>query len=627
MINLDIAGMYALDERLESVETQDYHAQAAHLRQKGEALALAQAEGIRLLMLFERSDKLRLIIRALNKFVTAIMEGKMRRGTNGFGDFLVNLMREVSPAEPDYAEVLEFYIALSCADPETPRAIPFEIAETAGLYPQDVNALRPKLEVKLRWENLIKDMEVIIYADPHLESLSLPDISPGRVGAIGKPKSDTKTELMTSPIEKREREKEKIKKRNEVISIHLRYSGVHWSTYALTVDYMLMQMFPRIQDILRPYCAARFSREEDDNKWWNRTEIPNAVAVNRQVVGSDLSWLKTTTLPKEYILEGLPQFLSRYKEGAWVTLSILALARGSYEWISDWKPSSAEWRRNTAEWPHLPLRPDILGISHVTVEKAAYDIIKTVLAIRPVLTARVPNESERKTLRRVCKEKLWEGGQGGIAATIDEFARFCDQLAKPENHVRVRCGQYIEKQVPTRQESDMVNEMARVLTSLPRYTAYARVVEEKNGEASVWKGKVEKLARAPDDALEKARKAVEENVRDYSRPREEIRAEIGKRQEKWRKPRVRVEAPSSAEMSEGQKAALASERAPVAEGEEPPPPRRVLTGGSGEVESKARETGKASVKERLVYKSDFTKPTGWDEEHSEAVKVFRLDGY
>jgi hypothetical protein len=36
-------------------------------------------------------------------------------------------------------------------------------------------------------------MEVIIYADPHLESLSLPDISPGRVGAIGKPKSDTET--------------------------------------------------------------------------------------------------------------------------------------------------------------------------------------------------------------------------------------------------------------------------------------------------------------------------------------------------------------------------------------------------------------------------------------------------
>jgi hypothetical protein len=30
---------------------------------------------------------------------------------------------------------------------------------------------------------------------------------------------------------------------------------------------------------------------------------------------------------------------------------------------------------------------------------------------------------------------------------------------------------------------------------------------------------------------------------------------------------------------------------------------------------------------RLVYRSDFTKPTGWDEEHSTHVSVVRYDGY
>jgi hypothetical protein len=39
-------------------------------------------------------------------------------------------------------------------------------------------------------------------------------------------------------------------------------------------------------------------------------------------------------------------------------------------------------------------------------------------------------------------------------------------------------------------------------------------------------------------------------------------------------------------------------------------------------ESLPQTTGK-----RLVYRNDFTQPTGWDEGHSDKVKVFRLDGY
>jgi hypothetical protein len=46
----------------------------------------------------------------------------------------------------------------------------------------------------------------------------------------------------------------------------------------------------------------------------------------------------------------------------------------------------------------------------------------------------------------------------------------------------------VEKSVRSRTEIDMVNEMSRELVGLPKYTAYARVVGEKDGEAR--KGKV-----------------------------------------------------------------------------------------------------------------------------------------
>lgn len=73
---------------------------------------------------------------------------------------------------------------------------------------------------------------------------------------------------------------------------------------------------------------------------------------------------------------------------------------------------------------------------------------------------------------------------------IEVFVAFCELLAKPENHIKVRSGQYVEKAVRTRAEIDMVHEIARELVDLPKYTAYARVTQSIGGEQRVWKGKI-----------------------------------------------------------------------------------------------------------------------------------------
>jgi hypothetical protein len=125
-------------------------------------------------------------------------------------------------------------------------------------------------------------------------------------------------------------------------------------------------------------------------------------------------------------------------------------------------------------------------------------------------------------------------------------------------------------------------------------------------------------------ALEAARLAIEKRALDYTRPREEIREEIAKRQEKWRK-RVRVEAPS--ERIEEKKQADAQVQQVAAPDEEAPPPRMVFAkegGGEGRLAGAPEGTEKV----RLVYRSDFTAPSKeWPETTAETHKVFRRNGW
>jgi hypothetical protein len=188
-----------------------------------------------------------------------------------------------------------------------------------------------------------------------------------------------------------------------------------------------------------------------------------------------------------------------------------------------------------------------------------------------ILESRVLTGSEIQEIKMACvKELSQDQTTRRVAATIDEFAVFCELLAQPENRIK---GRYAN----TRTEADMVNEMARVLTDLQDYTAYAKVRRAQAGESIVWKGKIRtiKLAKAPVGALEEAYAVVEQNASYYCRSREEIGKEIAKRQEQWR-ARVRVEAPS-VRIAEAQKPGRGPER-PVSEPEEQMPPTHYRSG-------------------------------------------------
>lgn len=72
---------------------------------------------------------------------------------------------------------------------------------------------------------------------------------------------------------------------------------------------------------------------------------------------------------------------------------------------------------------------------------------------------------------------------------IEDFVECCDLLAKPENQIKMPGGQYVSREVNARQEQDMTNEMSRELVWLPRFIAYAKVLQERSGVEECGRGK------------------------------------------------------------------------------------------------------------------------------------------
>lgn len=215
---------------------------------------------------------------------------------------------------------------------------------------------------------------------------------------------------------------------------------------------------------------------------------------------------------------------------------------------------------------------------HVRSEVATLD--------RDIVTELLPRkltETEIQRLKAACWREL-SGCEPAVemVRVIEKFVEFCELLARPENHIKVPSRRYVEKSVNTRQESDMTNEMARVLTGLPKYTAYAKLLYETDGGQIVWKGKIQTLQLKGEVAEEEAkarRAAIEQNSMQYLESRTLIEEEIRQRQERWRS-RVIEEPPRT------QSAVVNGRQAPYEAGDiavdEPPPPTQSPPGGEAD---------------------------------------------
>src|SRR5512139_1458907 len=100
------------------------------------------------------------------------------------------------------------------------------------------------------------------------------------------------------------------------------------------------------------------------------------------------------------------------------------------------------------------------------------------------IATQLPSEADREAVKRACLSELFREqntwNAGAVLKVVDDFVEFCTLLSKPENQIKVPSGQYIEREVTTRSSVDMKAEMAQELADLPRYTAWAKILDPTN---------------------------------------------------------------------------------------------------------------------------------------------------
>jgi hypothetical protein len=117
------------------------------------------------------------------------------------------------------------------------------------------------------------------------------------------------------------------------------------------------------------------------------------------------------------------------------------------------------------------------------------EYVKKSVLIPDTLPAVRLTSNDIDAIRRACLEEFSRGEREGwdaktTLAVIDEFVEFCTLLAKSENHIRTPSGQYTEKAINVSTYADMANGMAQRLMRLPRFNAYAKLIEYSEKEAA-----------------------------------------------------------------------------------------------------------------------------------------------
>jgi hypothetical protein len=130
-----------------------------------------------------------------------------------------------------------------------------------------------------------------------------------------------------------------------------------------------------------------------------------------------------------------------------------------------------------------------------------------------------------------------------------------------EKPIKIPSGHYDEALKVERTQQDLINEMAIELGRLPRFNAYYKIIEEREGRQRVLSGEMQTLPLPKETFTGDLIGYTKGNGYNFCKEREAIEAEIYERQEKWR----RVKPPPQN---------TPPDTPPREPPEEPPPPTR-----------------------------------------------------
>jgi hypothetical protein len=111
---LDQANLFRIAERIQGVDraSSDSNAMRGMLAGAQGAIVGARAQVKRMQILQKESKQLGLSLRELNRFFTAVMEGRARKGQEEFSQFLIARVHETLEIPAELEQLLELYISL-----------------------------------------------------------------------------------------------------------------------------------------------------------------------------------------------------------------------------------------------------------------------------------------------------------------------------------------------------------------------------------------------------------------------------------------------------------------------------------------------------------------------------------
>jgi hypothetical protein len=242
------------------------------------ALSTALGQSEELVKLNKSSNELRLTKRGLDRFLTAIMEGRIKEGQEAFGAFLFCLICVPAFAlvNEENIKLLEIYISLRYGNPKKPLSIPVVLATKYKLWPQEF--IRQKLEENFKLERIRE-------YDLHYAQLEL------KRQEILKQKRDKKHSELTTM------------KEYEITG----RLGI--GIKAILKASLLYDNLPALQKLLTPHLTAKF-----DYPWINKCEDYDYSDTYPLVHETKLSWQQyregtvvTTVLIVKAIGDGLVQ--------------------------------------------------------------------------------------------------------------------------------------------------------------------------------------------------------------------------------------------------------------------------------------------------------------------------------
>jgi hypothetical protein len=141
---VDEAALSRVDERYEAIHASMARGRAiavsyAALQNTEQVLVQVREHTERLIRLHESARGLKLSLRSLNIFLTAIMEGQIQpvQGQELFSHFLSAFVRLSAPVSGLSAQALELYISLVYGSPHLPRSIPLTLAARYQAIPHE----------------------------------------------------------------------------------------------------------------------------------------------------------------------------------------------------------------------------------------------------------------------------------------------------------------------------------------------------------------------------------------------------------------------------------------------------------------------------------------------------------